>query len=313
MLHTRLRPHCKDFLEKVARLYELHVFTFGSRLYAHTIAGEFLGASRGLRPRPDPRRWWGRWGLLGDMGRFPSRRHDWGRPQGGESEAAEAVGRLPAGSPHLKPCRSTERAATSNPASSFRSKDSWTLKRSSFLTGYCRGTSVSTRFLKLETSGAFSASLWPSVNCKIVRLSGCQTTQEDRQEEGVESHPEQERRQGFKERVVGGRRPGLPFLRRQCPARSPRLCKGTGASGRPVGGGPSQSSGRPSRPSSAPLFQKPLSVWGLDGVYHRRPRRCLEVCPQPHHREEIRLLPGNWGHQRPSWGPGPCGQEESSG
>ena len=39
MLHTRLRPHCKDFLEKIAKLYELHVFTFGSRLYAHTIAG----------------------------------------------------------------------------------------------------------------------------------------------------------------------------------------------------------------------------------------------------------------------------------
>lgn len=41
MLHTRLRPHCRDFLEKVSRLYELHVFTFGSRLYAHTIAGEW--------------------------------------------------------------------------------------------------------------------------------------------------------------------------------------------------------------------------------------------------------------------------------
>lgn len=40
MLHTRLRPHCKDFLEKIAKLYELHVFTFGSRLYAHTIAGQ---------------------------------------------------------------------------------------------------------------------------------------------------------------------------------------------------------------------------------------------------------------------------------
>ncbi|OBS78112.1 hypothetical protein A6R68_19499, partial [Neotoma lepida] len=38
MLHTRLRPHCRDFLEKIAKLYELHVFTFGSRLYAHTIA-----------------------------------------------------------------------------------------------------------------------------------------------------------------------------------------------------------------------------------------------------------------------------------
>lgn len=40
MLHTRLRPHCRDFLEKIAKLYELHVFTFGSRLYAHTIAGQ---------------------------------------------------------------------------------------------------------------------------------------------------------------------------------------------------------------------------------------------------------------------------------
>ena len=39
MLHTRLRPHCKEFLEKIAKLYELHVFTFGSRPYAHTIAG----------------------------------------------------------------------------------------------------------------------------------------------------------------------------------------------------------------------------------------------------------------------------------
>uniref|UniRef100_A0A3Q3R8M9 protein-serine/threonine phosphatase n=1 Tax=Monopterus albus TaxID=43700 RepID=A0A3Q3R8M9_MONAL len=41
MLHTRLRPHCKEFLEKIAKLYELHVFTFGSRLYAHTIAGNY--------------------------------------------------------------------------------------------------------------------------------------------------------------------------------------------------------------------------------------------------------------------------------
>ncbi|RVE66415.1 hypothetical protein OJAV_G00107110 [Oryzias javanicus] len=40
MLHTRLRPNCKEFLEKTAKLYELHVFTFGSRLYAHTIAGK---------------------------------------------------------------------------------------------------------------------------------------------------------------------------------------------------------------------------------------------------------------------------------
>lgn len=42
MLHTRLRPHCKEFLDKIAKLYELHVFTFGSRLYAHTIAGNRL-------------------------------------------------------------------------------------------------------------------------------------------------------------------------------------------------------------------------------------------------------------------------------
>ncbi|XP_007951500.1 RNA polymerase II subunit A C-terminal domain phosphatase [Orycteropus afer afer] len=47
MLHTRLRPHCKEFLEKVAKLYELHVFTFGSRLYAHTIAG-FLDPEKKL-------------------------------------------------------------------------------------------------------------------------------------------------------------------------------------------------------------------------------------------------------------------------
>lgn len=47
MLHTRLRPHCKDFLEKIAKLFELHVFTFGSRLYAHTIAG-FLDPEKKL-------------------------------------------------------------------------------------------------------------------------------------------------------------------------------------------------------------------------------------------------------------------------
>ncbi|XP_070798542.1 RNA polymerase II subunit A C-terminal domain phosphatase [Pituophis catenifer annectens] len=47
MLHTRLRPHCKEFLEKIAKLYELHVFTFGSRLYAHTIAA-FLDSEKKL-------------------------------------------------------------------------------------------------------------------------------------------------------------------------------------------------------------------------------------------------------------------------
>ncbi|NXG49015.1 CTDP1 phosphatase, partial [Psilopogon haemacephalus] len=37
----------REFLEKIAKLYELHVFTFGSRLYAHTIAG-FLDPEKKL-------------------------------------------------------------------------------------------------------------------------------------------------------------------------------------------------------------------------------------------------------------------------
>ncbi|XP_070575591.1 RNA polymerase II subunit A C-terminal domain phosphatase-like [Ptychodera flava] len=37
--HTRVRPRCKAFLEKISKLYELHIFTFGARLYAHMIAG----------------------------------------------------------------------------------------------------------------------------------------------------------------------------------------------------------------------------------------------------------------------------------
>ena len=55
MLHTRVRPHCREFLEKIARLYELHVFTFGSRLYAHTIAGGRLSPRS---PVPDSRVAW---------------------------------------------------------------------------------------------------------------------------------------------------------------------------------------------------------------------------------------------------------------
>ncbi|XP_062867634.1 RNA polymerase II subunit A C-terminal domain phosphatase isoform X2 [Trichomycterus rosablanca] len=47
MLHTRLRPYCKEFLEKISKMYELHVFTLGSRLYAHTIAG-FLDPEKKL-------------------------------------------------------------------------------------------------------------------------------------------------------------------------------------------------------------------------------------------------------------------------
>ncbi|KAI5633555.1 NLI interacting factor-like phosphatase domain-containing protein [Phthorimaea operculella] len=36
--HTRLRPHTKQFLAAAAKLYELHVCTFGARQYAHAIA-----------------------------------------------------------------------------------------------------------------------------------------------------------------------------------------------------------------------------------------------------------------------------------
>ncbi|KAL3314626.1 RNA polymerase II [Cichlidogyrus casuarinus] len=36
--HTRLRPHLKNFLERISKLYELHICTFGNRLYAHQLA-----------------------------------------------------------------------------------------------------------------------------------------------------------------------------------------------------------------------------------------------------------------------------------
>ncbi|KAK3086847.1 hypothetical protein FSP39_024385 [Pinctada imbricata] len=36
--HTKLRPGTQAFLEKVSKLYELHICTFGSRMYAHIIA-----------------------------------------------------------------------------------------------------------------------------------------------------------------------------------------------------------------------------------------------------------------------------------
>ncbi|KAK7083969.1 RNA polymerase II [Halocaridina rubra] len=36
--HTRLRPHTKEFLEKMSKLFELHICTFGVREYAHYIA-----------------------------------------------------------------------------------------------------------------------------------------------------------------------------------------------------------------------------------------------------------------------------------
>jgi len=36
--HTRIRPRTAQFLENIAKYYELHICTFGARLYAHTIA-----------------------------------------------------------------------------------------------------------------------------------------------------------------------------------------------------------------------------------------------------------------------------------
>lgn len=39
--HTRLRPGTKEFLKEMSQYYELHICTFGSRMYAHKIA-EFL-------------------------------------------------------------------------------------------------------------------------------------------------------------------------------------------------------------------------------------------------------------------------------
>ncbi|XP_025989870.1 RNA polymerase II subunit A C-terminal domain phosphatase isoform X2 [Solenopsis invicta] len=36
--HTRLRPNTRRFLSKMSSLYELHICTFGARIYAHTVA-----------------------------------------------------------------------------------------------------------------------------------------------------------------------------------------------------------------------------------------------------------------------------------
>jgi len=36
--HTRVRPGTAAFLQKISAMYELHICTFGARLYAHTIA-----------------------------------------------------------------------------------------------------------------------------------------------------------------------------------------------------------------------------------------------------------------------------------
>lgn len=51
----------------------------------------------------------------------------------------------------------------------------------------------------------------------------------------------------------------------------------------------------------SPPRQESFPLWRLDGLHNRRPRGCVEVCTKPHHCEKIHLLPGHWGHQRPSW------------
>ena len=36
--HTRLRPFTRQFLECISSMFELHICTLGSRLYAHKVA-----------------------------------------------------------------------------------------------------------------------------------------------------------------------------------------------------------------------------------------------------------------------------------
>jgi len=36
--HTKLRPHTMQFLQSISKFYELHICTFGARMYAHKIA-----------------------------------------------------------------------------------------------------------------------------------------------------------------------------------------------------------------------------------------------------------------------------------
>ena len=35
--HTKTRPHCQQFLHNMAQQFELHIVTFGSRMYAHEV------------------------------------------------------------------------------------------------------------------------------------------------------------------------------------------------------------------------------------------------------------------------------------
>ena len=37
-LWTRLRPYCTQFINAMSKLFELHIVTFGNRVYAHKIA-----------------------------------------------------------------------------------------------------------------------------------------------------------------------------------------------------------------------------------------------------------------------------------
>ena len=38
LYHCRLRPYARQFLEKISKLYEMHVFTMGTNSYAASIA-----------------------------------------------------------------------------------------------------------------------------------------------------------------------------------------------------------------------------------------------------------------------------------
>ncbi|VDQ08533.1 unnamed protein product [Trichobilharzia regenti] len=36
--HTRLRPHLEDVLDRLSYYYQMHICTFGNRVYAHQLA-----------------------------------------------------------------------------------------------------------------------------------------------------------------------------------------------------------------------------------------------------------------------------------
>lgn len=47
LYHCRLRPFARQFLEKVSKLYEMHVFTMGTKEYAANIV-KFLDPGKNL-------------------------------------------------------------------------------------------------------------------------------------------------------------------------------------------------------------------------------------------------------------------------